>query len=240
MQPEPSRPAPPGDPADAPSGRAPRQARGEATRQKLLSAALEAFGRQGFDGVSTRELARSAGVNLQAIPYHFGDKEGLYLAAAEHVVGQIRDHAGDLPARIRARLDSEPTLDRVEARALLTELLTVMARLFTGPRADPWAQFMIREQAAPTRAFALIYGEVMQPLLDLAEALLAVLLGQPVGSAVLRLRLMSLIGSILIFRTARAAVVARLGWDGIGAAQSEAILALVPELVAGLERPGQS
>src|SRR5579862_9588675 len=49
-------------------------------RLRLLEAAIDVFGRHGFDGASTRMLAKAAGVNLQAIPYHFGGKEGLYLA----------------------------------------------------------------------------------------------------------------------------------------------------------------
>ena len=43
--------------------------RGEDVRLKLLQAAIEVFGRHGFDGASTRMLSGAAGVNLQAIPY---------------------------------------------------------------------------------------------------------------------------------------------------------------------------
>ncbi|HEX6141368.1 MAG TPA: TetR family transcriptional regulator, partial [Geminicoccaceae bacterium] len=57
------------------SGRA-RGERGEATRERLLLAAIDVFGRRGFEA-STRELAGAAGVNLAAIPYHFGSKHGL-------------------------------------------------------------------------------------------------------------------------------------------------------------------
>ena len=53
--------------------------RRDQTRERLLSASLDVFGRLGFDGASTRQLADAAGVNLQAIPYHFGNKEGCLL-----------------------------------------------------------------------------------------------------------------------------------------------------------------
>lgn len=56
--------------------------RGDVTREKLLSASVDVFGRYGFDGATTRMLADAAGVNLQAIPYYFGGKEGLYIATA--------------------------------------------------------------------------------------------------------------------------------------------------------------
>ena len=64
--------------------------RAEITREKLLSAALDVFGRYGFDGTSTRQLSEAAGVNLQAIPYYFGSKEGLYLAVLERAYQKIR------------------------------------------------------------------------------------------------------------------------------------------------------
>ncbi len=39
---------------------------------RLIRAALNAFGRQGFEAASTRAIAGAAGANLAALPYHFG------------------------------------------------------------------------------------------------------------------------------------------------------------------------
>jgi len=217
-----------------------RQDRGEATRRKLLDTAVLEFGRLGFDGVSTRALAKAAGVNLQAIAYHFGDKQGLYLAAVGDIRDRIRAHVGDLPLRIGARLQAAdaggPPLEKAEARAFLTEIGETMLRLFVSAESDPWAQLVLREQAAPTAAFDLLYQGIMGPMLGTAERLLAILRDEPPGSEHLRLRLLSLVGSLLVFRTARATLKAQLGWTGIDAAQAAAIVALVPELIAGLER----
>src|SRR3546814_4367559 len=77
--------------------RVPGGDRGEETRQRLLDAAIDVFGRRGYEGASTRALAGAAGANLAAIPYHFGGKEGLYLAAATHIAEQIGGRMG--PAR---------------------------------------------------------------------------------------------------------------------------------------------
>ena len=62
--------------------RAARAARpdGEASRERLLHAALNLFAHQGFAKTSTREIAEAAGTNLAAIKYYFGDKAGLYRA----------------------------------------------------------------------------------------------------------------------------------------------------------------
>ncbi|HJV36470.1 TetR/AcrR family transcriptional regulator [Geomonas sp.] len=54
-------------------------------RAQLIAAATPLFARRGVNGVSTRELARAAGVNSSMISYHFGGKEGLYEAVLREV-----------------------------------------------------------------------------------------------------------------------------------------------------------
>lgn len=49
-------------------------------RTNLMRAALPLFAAKGLNGVSVREVAREAGVNLSMISYYFGGKEGLYAA----------------------------------------------------------------------------------------------------------------------------------------------------------------
>ena len=61
-------------------------ARGEDTRRRILDAALEVFAAEGYEGASTRLLAERAGVNLPAIQYYFGSKEGLYRAVIDSII----------------------------------------------------------------------------------------------------------------------------------------------------------
>jgi TetR/AcrR family transcriptional regulator len=49
-------------------------------RANLIAASTPLFAEKGFNGVSVREIARAAGVNLSMISYYFGGKEGLYAA----------------------------------------------------------------------------------------------------------------------------------------------------------------
>lgn len=51
----------------------------DAARERILDIAQELFAERGFDGVSVRELAQAAEVNLAAINYYFGSKDGLLL-----------------------------------------------------------------------------------------------------------------------------------------------------------------
>ena len=53
---------------------------GQQARLRLLDAGLTLFADKGFAQTSTREIAQTAQVNVAAISYYFGDKEGLYRA----------------------------------------------------------------------------------------------------------------------------------------------------------------
>ena len=85
--------------------------RGDDTRLRLIEAALEVFSERGYAAATTRDLASRAGVNLAAIPYHFGGKEALYLAVAGHVAGRIRSEMADAVGAATGLLQ-DPTAGR--------------------------------------------------------------------------------------------------------------------------------
>ncbi len=49
-------------------------------KQNILDAAERLFGEVGFEAVSTRQLAKEAGVNMAMLSYYFGSKEKLFEA----------------------------------------------------------------------------------------------------------------------------------------------------------------
>ena len=74
--------------ADAPTKRTRRtQERAELTRAKLLDAGILLFSERGFDAVSVRELETAAGVKRNLLSYHFNDKDTLWKASADAIVG---------------------------------------------------------------------------------------------------------------------------------------------------------
>lgn len=213
----------------------PASARAEIARQKMLSAALDVFGRYGFDGASTRQLTDAAGVNLQAIPYYFGSKEGLYIATAEYLMTRIDTHVGDMRTRIGAHLmaldaASEP-LGEAKARLFLIEILQTMVTLFVGKESESWARFLIREQMEPTEAFTRVYQGLMRPMIEMGRRLIGAILHEDPASEHVRLRAFNLLGSILVFRFAHAAVLTQMEWDAFGPEQVETLRGLAAELV---------
>jgi AcrR family transcriptional regulator len=208
--------------------------RGDGTRQKLLLAAIDVFGRLGFEGATTRALATAADVNLQAIQYYFGGKEGLYLAMAEYIASQVSLRVDAARSSARAALfhaiERGHTLDPAQARALLAELLKTLGEIHIGPASESWARVVIREQMEPTEAFARIYAGAMKPLLDTIRELVGVILGEDATCEHVRLRMLALVGGLMVFRVAHATVKAQLGWQSIGPDQIAVVRALAQEL----------
>jgi TetR/AcrR family transcriptional regulator, regulator of cefoperazone and chloramphenicol sensitivity len=213
-----------------------RAERGEETRQRLLQAAIEVFGRQGFEA-GTRALTKRAGVNLAAIPYHFGSKQGLYVAAAEHIAAQIRARIGPALERARHELEDQggAPLDAARARVLLRHLLEAFARMLVQAESASWARFIIREQMEPSEAFERLYGGLIQPTFGTIAALVGRITGGDPEDEAVRLQVPKLIGQVLIFRAARATVLRGLGWSGIGEREFAAISGLIQTSIDALD-----
>ena len=63
-------------------------------RENIIAAAIPLFAAKGLNGVSVRELAAAAGVNLSMISYYFGGKEGLYAAVLKNqfaILGKLEE-----------------------------------------------------------------------------------------------------------------------------------------------------
>jgi hypothetical protein len=105
----------------------------------------------------------------------------------------------------------------------LTEIIQLKATLYLSNESESWARFLQREQLDPTEAFARVYHGVMKPSFD----------------EHVRLRAMSLLGSVMVFRTAKAAASTHLGWTTVGPRELDAIRALAAEVVASIGQRGK-
>lgn len=85
-----------------------RTASPEETRERILTAAREVIGRKGKRGATTREIADVAGVNEATLFRHFGTKEALLVACAQHFCGYLE--LADVAAQQRAGDLSEDLL----------------------------------------------------------------------------------------------------------------------------------
>jgi len=98
---------------------APPTSLGHPTRVRMLEVAERLFSERGIDAVSSAEIIEAAGQrNKNAVHYHFGGKDGLVTAIAEH-------RSGALNARRRAMLDDIRTHGRTGDPFAVCETLVV-------------------------------------------------------------------------------------------------------------------
>ncbi len=57
----------------------------DATRQRIVDAAIDTFAEHGFGASSTRDIAARAGVTQGLLTYHFASKDELWRAAADQI-----------------------------------------------------------------------------------------------------------------------------------------------------------
>ncbi|PTE07460.1 CerR family C-terminal domain-containing protein [Mesorhizobium helmanticense] len=204
----------------------------EMTRAALVRAALKLFGRHGFDGTSTREIAAEAKANIGSIAYHFGGKEGLRAAAADYIVETIQTIAGQAIGNPRAASDSKggdsKGGDAEAARAqLLTALERMVAFVVARPEAGEIVQFVLRELSHPTAALDRIYDGVFEPTHRRLCLIWEQATGEAAESETTRLTVFTLIGQVIYFRIGREAVMRRMGWREIGDAEAAKVVAVV-------------
>lgn len=193
----------------------------EGTRQALIRAALDLFGRNGFDATSTREIAQAAKVNSAGIAYHFGGKDGLRQACAEAIIARMQAVlVGGAPA---VSMALEAADREVATEQLLALIDRVVAFLTTVPESEVVARFVVREMLTPSPAFEAIYGGLFEPVHRRVCQVWAAATGMAPEAPETKLAVFAAIGQVFYFRIARPAVTRRLGWDGIGPDEARAI-----------------
>jgi TetR/AcrR family transcriptional regulator, regulator of cefoperazone and chloramphenicol sensitivity len=201
--------------------------RGEDTRRRILEAAIEAFAADGYDGVSTRRLAERAGVNLPAIQYYFGSKEGLYRAAIGHIVRQIEERMAPIAARVKTVL-AEGSPSRAEVLALLNELLEAFAGLVVGgERFESRRLLFARAEIERTAALDALHEAGTRQVFEPCAALVGRLLNREPQDDATVLRALVILGQITVFCNHGA--MRALGWSDFSTERVCAIQALVRE-----------
>jgi AcrR family transcriptional regulator len=91
------------------SAKIPQKRNADATRAKILRAALSEFSEQGLPAASTDAIAERCGVNKRMIYYYFGSKEGLFIAVLEEMYRRFNEAESGL------ELDAERPVEALQA-----------------------------------------------------------------------------------------------------------------------------
>jgi AcrR family transcriptional regulator len=132
------------------SVRAPRPS-ADATRERIVTAAIELFSEVSFDGATTRSIAARAGVTQPLLNYHFRSKEELWHTAVDAVFALLN-------ATLRDRLFGLRGVDELtQAKLLVREFVTFSARhpelhriMMQETKADgPRAEYIVERHVRP-------------------------------------------------------------------------------------------
>ncbi|MFT3967259.1 MAG: CerR family C-terminal domain-containing protein [Sphingobium sp.] len=204
------------------------------TYARLLAAATEHFGRLGFEGASTRAIAAASGTAMSSITYHFGGKEGLYLAVADHIASQIAERQGPVLEAARTRVTS-----REAAEEGLAAMVEGFARMMIAPESAAWSSFILREQQEPTAAFERLYDGVIRAIVETFVSLITV--ARPdLGRQEARMTGIFLYGQALILRVGFASVRRVLEVERFDSQTEAALLARLRATTLSIlsEKPG--
>ena len=190
------------------------------TQNRLLDIAIREFGAKGLEGASTRGIAAAAGTAMSAITYHYGGKEGLYLAAAARIAELMRERVGESPVP-EATVPDDP----VAAREGIVRLLLRMVDTMAGPDSEAWSMFIVREQMHPTAAFDRIYAGSMGAMVSRLARLIEIATAAPPRIACIAT--MTLFGQTVVLRASRAMVLRALDADHFPADDLAAIKARI-------------
>ena len=177
-------------------------------------------------------------MQMSAITYHFGGKEGLYLACARHIAKLMNKRIAPLVQLAESR--GAEGVGAASARMAILDLLGGLVTVMMRDEIAPWARFVVREQMNPTPAFEVLYEGVMQRILALLGELIQRVAGGAMAAEEIRIRSIALVGQVLAFRFCRATLMYATGWESVGIREIEvvrtAVLAHTDAVLIALER----
>lgn len=182
------------------------------TRSRLIECAVREFGTKGPEGASTRAIATAAGTIQSSINYYFGGKQGLYLAAADHIAARMSHGMG-------SALAAEEGIGEQDAAAACAAVSRLMDRFCDEMASDgteDWSLFLMREQLTPGSAFERIWTGTMGRFAKRLSDLIRIATGMPACDA--RFTAMTFLGQAHVVRSSRATVLRLCELDALDAA----------------------
>lgn len=206
-----------------------RAERGRSTRRQMLKAGLEAFARYGPDGISTRELAKIAGVNSAAIAYHFGSKEGYYLAVVRYLV---EERAGPLISLLKL-FEELQKKEKDGARELFEMFIYHLVwAVLTNSDARLIASISSREHLHPTEAYEIIFN-VLSRLHNLIGCLIKSSLKKDLDDQEVSIMAHAILGQIFLFRIGARTLLRVLSKNNFDEELIEKVARVVSRMAAG-------
>jgi hypothetical protein len=90
-----------------------------------------------------------------------------------------------------------------------------------------FSRFIMREQAEPTEAFAIIYDGMMGQVVERVAQLVRIIAGGTISEMEAKVRALAIMGQAMAFRVARAAVLRTTGWREVGTPETAIVQSVI-------------
>jgi len=128
--------------------------RGPDARERILSAAESLFAIRGFEGVSTTQIAKVAGITQPLIHYHFKNKEALWKATITRLFSRLSE---EFSAEVKK-------LPQSDDRRYLIEMIRCYVSFVA--RYPQYGQFIMREGVQESPRLQWMAEEWLKPMLN--------------------------------------------------------------------------
>ncbi len=201
------------------------------TRQRIIDTSLRLFGEHGFKGVSVRDISAAAGVNVAAVSYHFGSKQGLYRTIFETVMDEDEARFREQMAKVATLLAHVGGDHTLLAEAVEILVAGMVGRIATYEHTHWFSVLLARELALPGDLFELLYRRRAEPIMEMMARVVAAALGLPEGDSSGRLVANLLYGQVSNLVFSRPVLWRQMGWDGYTPGRVELLIRTVSDLI---------
>jgi TetR/AcrR family transcriptional regulator, regulator of cefoperazone and chloramphenicol sensitivity len=167
------------------------------TRTRILEAAASIFAEHGFAATTIRMICGLARVNLAAVNYHFGSKEGLYSETIRYVRRRAYDR---YPTTYGLSPDASPE------EKLLAFIRSFLLRTSCDERNLGFGTLVMREMVEPTGALDMMVDEGIRSLFGQLVDIVRLLMGTTAADETVLACARSIISQCLFFLFSRSVI----------------------------------
>ena len=176
--------------------------------QRIIEAAAEIFALHGYQGARVRDVVRVADVNLAAVNYYFGGKEGLYAATIAEL------------SSARTLLDPRDDFDADPVALLEAHITAMLRRSIEGGSNTKLSRILAHEAMEPTPYFDRMISTAVGPEFERLIQLVRRIARSPVSDDNASVLALSIMGQCYFYLFAGPAVKALLRGGDPGSPES--------------------
>ena len=141
---------------------------GQETRNWIIECAGKLFARDGYDKTTSKSICTMADVNLAAVNYHFGSRDGLYLAVLEEIQNRITE------LNSLSRIKNSPISSREKIETFLDFFISSVFKKNNWP-----VQLWTRELMEPSPFLQLVVPKKILPKFSVVVSIFSEYLNLP-------------------------------------------------------------